>query len=259
MALASIPEAVAAIARGEMVVVVDDADRENEGDLVMAAEAADAEKIAFFLAHTSGVICAPITPERADELELPLMVSNNTESQRTAFTVSVDAAKGTTTGISAARPGGDDRRADRPGHPARGSAPARPHLPAAVPDRRGAQARRPHRGRRRPRPLAGLTPAGVLCEVVTEDKAVDGSAARARGVRGAPPVAHHQHRRPDPLPAPERDAGQAGGPGPDPDRGRGLHRLRLRVAARRRAAPGLRARRGGRPSPTSWSGCTRSA
>ena len=78
MAFAPVSEAIAAIARGEMVVVVDDADRENEGDLVMAADAATPEKIAFFLAHTSGVICAPITPERADELELPLMVSNNT-------------------------------------------------------------------------------------------------------------------------------------------------------------------------------------
>ena len=83
------------------MVVVDDEDRENEGDLVMAAEAATPEKIAFFLAHTSGVICVPVLPERADELELPLMVTDNTESQRTAFTVSVDYRNGTTTGISA--------------------------------------------------------------------------------------------------------------------------------------------------------------
>src|ERR1039458_1315287 len=102
MPFAPVSDAIAAIARGEMVVVVDDADRENEGDLVMAADAATPEKIAFFLAHTSGVICAPITAERADELDLPLMVANNTESQRTAFTVSVDAGRGTTTGISAA-------------------------------------------------------------------------------------------------------------------------------------------------------------
>ena len=92
---------MAAIGRGEMVVVVDDEDRENEGDLVMAAEAATPETIAFFLAHTSGVICAPLLPERADQLDLPLMVQANTEAQRTAFTVSVDARKGTTTGISA--------------------------------------------------------------------------------------------------------------------------------------------------------------
>src|SRR5579862_6332974 len=102
MSFASVSEAVRAVREGGMVVVVDDEDRENEGDLIMAADAATPEKIAFFLAHTSGVICAPITPERADELDLPLMVSNNTESQRTAFTVSIDASRGTTTGISAA-------------------------------------------------------------------------------------------------------------------------------------------------------------
>ncbi|MGZ4786578.1 MAG: 3,4-dihydroxy-2-butanone-4-phosphate synthase, partial [Acidimicrobiales bacterium] len=71
---ASIPEAVAAIGRGEIVVVVDDEDRENEGDLIMAAESATAEKIAFFVRHTSGVICAPLTGERLDELDIPLMV-----------------------------------------------------------------------------------------------------------------------------------------------------------------------------------------
>ena len=84
-----------------MAVVVDDEDRENEGDLVMAAEAATPENIAFFLAHTSGVICVPLLPERADALDLPLMVTANTEAQRTAFTVSVDYRHGTTTGISA--------------------------------------------------------------------------------------------------------------------------------------------------------------
>jgi 3,4-dihydroxy 2-butanone 4-phosphate synthase / GTP cyclohydrolase II len=168
--LSSIDEAIGAIGRGGMVVVVDDADRENEGDLVMAAEAATPERIAFFLAHTSGVICAPILPERADELDLPLMVSTNTEAQRTAFTVSVDAARGTTTGISAAdrattiatlidpasRPG--DLR--RPGHifPLRyrhgGVLKRHGHTEATVDLARA----------------AGLTPAGVLCEIVSEDK-----------------------------------------------------------------------------------------
>src|SRR5437588_9300240 len=101
MAFADVDDAIAAIGRGEIVVVVDDHDRENEGDLIMAAEFATADKIAFFLAHTSGVICMPMTGERLDELELPPMVSENTESNRTAFTVSVDARNGTTTGISA--------------------------------------------------------------------------------------------------------------------------------------------------------------
>ncbi|HLI45238.1 MAG TPA: 3,4-dihydroxy-2-butanone-4-phosphate synthase, partial [Acidimicrobiales bacterium] len=68
MALSTVEEAIAAIGRGEMVVVVDDEDRENEGDLVMAAEAATPEKLAFFLTHTSGVICVPLLPERIDEL-----------------------------------------------------------------------------------------------------------------------------------------------------------------------------------------------
>ena len=101
VAMAGIEEAIAAIGRGEMVVVMDDEDRENEGDLVMAAEFATPEKVAFFLAHTSGLICVPLMPDRLDELELPLMVSHNTESQRTAFTVTVDYRHGTTTGISA--------------------------------------------------------------------------------------------------------------------------------------------------------------
>ena len=84
-----VTEAVAAIARGEIVVVVDDEDRENEGDLIMAAEFATPEKIAFFVRHTSGLICVPLTGDRLDELDIPLMVKDNTEAQRTAFTYSV--------------------------------------------------------------------------------------------------------------------------------------------------------------------------
>src|SRR3546814_11204753 len=101
MPFARIEDAVAAIGRGEIVVVVDDEDRENEGDLIMAAEYATPEAIAFFLHHTSGYICAPVTEQRARELELDLMVRENTESMRTAFTVSVDVRHGTTPGISA--------------------------------------------------------------------------------------------------------------------------------------------------------------
>src|ERR1700677_3657388 len=101
MALSTIEEAVEQLRRGGMVVVVDDEDRENEGDLVMAAEDVTPEAMAFFLEHTSGVFCVPMESSRADELDLPLMVVANTESQRTAFTVSVDYRHGTTTGISA--------------------------------------------------------------------------------------------------------------------------------------------------------------
>jgi 3,4-dihydroxy 2-butanone 4-phosphate synthase / GTP cyclohydrolase II len=170
MPFSRVDDAVAAIGRGEMVVVVDDEDRENEGDLVMAAEAATPEKIAFFLAHTSGVICAPLLPERADELDLPLMVAANTEAQRTAFTVSVDARKGTTTGISAA-----DRAATiaalidprtRPGDLARPGHifPLR-YRPGGVLKRAGHTEATVDLAR-----AAGLSPAGVLCEIVTEDK-----------------------------------------------------------------------------------------
>jgi len=94
--------AVAAFARGEPVIVTDDADRENEGDLIMAAEKATPEAIGFMVRHTSGLICAPLPGDRLDALQVPLMVAHNSESLRTAFTVSVDARAGTTTGISAA-------------------------------------------------------------------------------------------------------------------------------------------------------------
>ena len=99
-----VEEAIDAVKRGEFVVVVDDEDRENEGDLIIAAEKMTPDKMAFMIRYTSGVICLPMEGERLDELQLPLMVSgnDNTEGQRTAFTVSVDAREGTTTGISAA-------------------------------------------------------------------------------------------------------------------------------------------------------------
>ncbi|MDE1949298.1 MAG: 3,4-dihydroxy-2-butanone-4-phosphate synthase, partial [Burkholderiales bacterium] len=102
MALDRILDAIAAIARGAMVVVVDDEDRENEGDLILAAEHAAPEAIAFMVRHTSGVLCVGLPGERLDELALPLMVERNTDSMRTAYTVTVDVRAGTTTGISAA-------------------------------------------------------------------------------------------------------------------------------------------------------------
>lgn len=96
-----IDAAIAAIAAGRPVLVVDDEDRENEGDLIMAAEFADATTVGFFVRHTSGVICAPMTADRADALRLPPMVSDNEDPKGTAYTVSCDAV-GVTTGISAA-------------------------------------------------------------------------------------------------------------------------------------------------------------
>jgi len=101
MKLDSIEDILADIRAGKMVILMDDEDRENEGDLIMAAEKVTPEAIAFFVRYTSGIICEPMTGERLEELRLPQMVSENTESHRTAFTVSVDYKHGTTTGISA--------------------------------------------------------------------------------------------------------------------------------------------------------------
>jgi 3,4-dihydroxy 2-butanone 4-phosphate synthase/GTP cyclohydrolase II len=170
MPFANIEDAIAAIGEGEMVVVVDDADRENEGDLIMAAEFATPEKIAFFLNHTSGVICIPLTGDRLDSLDLPPMVSENTESQRTAFTVSVDYRHGTTTGISASDRAATvaalidpaTRPADlaRPGH----TFPLR-YREGGVLKRGGHTEATVDLAR-----MAGLYPAGVLCEIITDDK-----------------------------------------------------------------------------------------
>ena len=97
----SIEEIVDEIRGGRMVVMMDEATRENEADLIMAAEAVTPEAIAFFVRYTSGIICQPMLGERLQELRLPQMVPENTESHRTAFTISVDCRHGTTTGISA--------------------------------------------------------------------------------------------------------------------------------------------------------------
>jgi 3,4-dihydroxy 2-butanone 4-phosphate synthase/GTP cyclohydrolase II len=174
MTFGTVEQAIEAFRSGEFVVVVDDADRENEGDLILPAEAATPERIAFMVRHTSGLICVPMLGERLDELRLPLMVTESTDSHRTAFTVSVDVARGTTTGISAG-----DRAATiralidpatapsdlaRPGHifPLRyqegGVLRRAGHTEASVDLAR----------------LAGRYPAGVLCEIVAQD----GSMAR---------------------------------------------------------------------------------
>lgn len=98
----SIPAALAALAAGRAVVVVDDEDRENEGDIIFAAEHATAQLMAFTIRYTSGVICVPLDAERADALRLAPMVGINQDAKGTAFTVSCDAASGISTGISAA-------------------------------------------------------------------------------------------------------------------------------------------------------------
>jgi len=97
----SIPEALTRYANGEFLIVVDDLERENEGDLMLLATQATPEKVAFMVTHTTGILCVAITKSRARELNLPLMVENNEDQRRTAFTVAVDFAPGITTGVSA--------------------------------------------------------------------------------------------------------------------------------------------------------------
>jgi 3,4-dihydroxy 2-butanone 4-phosphate synthase / GTP cyclohydrolase II len=164
-----IDRAVGELAAGRAVVVVDDADRENEGDLIFAASAATPELLAFTIRHTSGVVCVPLPGERLDHLGIPPMTADNQESMRTAFAVTVDATAGVTTGISAAdrtrtirllaEPDAGPADFVRPGHvfPLRyrsGGVLARPgHTEAAIDLVR----------------LAGLPPAGVLAELVNDD------------------------------------------------------------------------------------------
>src|ERR1700739_4840152 len=97
-----IEEVLEEIRQGRLVIVTDDANRENEGDLILAAEKATPETISFMIRYTSGVICVPMEGSALDRLDLPLMTRRNTESMRTAYTISVDAKKGVSTGISAA-------------------------------------------------------------------------------------------------------------------------------------------------------------
>ncbi|WAU80920.1 bifunctional 3,4-dihydroxy-2-butanone-4-phosphate synthase/GTP cyclohydrolase II [Streptomyces sp. Qhu-G9] len=170
-ALDPVEKAVADIAAGRPVVVVDDEDRENEGDLVIAAEKATPEIIAFMMSECRGLICAPMEGDELDRLQLPQMVENNTESMRTAFTVSVDAgpAHGVTTGISAADrattlqllAGGQAAATDfvRPGHifPLRAK-------PGGVLVRNGHTEAAVDLAR-----LAGLRPAGAIVEIAGED------------------------------------------------------------------------------------------
>jgi 3,4-dihydroxy 2-butanone 4-phosphate synthase/GTP cyclohydrolase II len=164
-----IEDVIKDIRAGRMVVVTDDADRENEGDLVMAAEKITPEAVNFMATHGRGLICAPITEERATELGLQRMVLENRESHRTDFTVSVDAAKGITTGISAhdrartiqvlVQPGATPHDLVQPGHvfPLRAKS-------GGVLRRAGHTEASMDLAR-----LAGLAPAGVLCEILNTD------------------------------------------------------------------------------------------
>ena len=169
MGLATIPEAIEEVKAGRFIIVVDDEDRENEGDLIMAAEKVTAEAINFMALHARGLICMPVTGRRLDELGIPMMVRENTAKFSTAFTVSVEAKHRVSTGISAADraetvrvivdPAAKPDDLVQPGHmfPLRardGGVLVRAGHTEAVAD----MAR-----------LAGLYPAGVLCEIMNED------------------------------------------------------------------------------------------
>jgi 3,4-dihydroxy 2-butanone 4-phosphate synthase / GTP cyclohydrolase II len=174
-----IDDALDALRRGRPVIVVDDADRENEGDVILAAVHADAHWMGWTVRHTSGLICAPLPDEIADRLDLPPMVTRNQDPRRTAYTVTVDAAHGVTTGISAtdrartvrllADPGTGPADLVRPGH----VLPLRAR-PGGVLERRGHTEAAVDLCR-----LAGLPPVGVIAEVVTDT----GEIMRAPGLR----------------------------------------------------------------------------
>lgn len=172
MQLDRVEDAIAAIAAGDLVVVVDDTDRENEGDLIMAASKATPEKMAFMIRHTSGIICVPLTGARADALNLPPMVANNLDPMRTAFTVSVDYRVGMTTGISA------DERTNTVRALANSNVTAgdflRPgHIFPLIARPGGVLTRSGHTEAGVDLALlAGLDPVGVLAEVVNDDGTV---------------------------------------------------------------------------------------
>jgi 3,4-dihydroxy 2-butanone 4-phosphate synthase len=169
MTLSTIETALEALARGGMVVVVDDENRENEGDIIVASDHVTPETIAFMMKYARGLVCIAMEGERLDTLGIPLMVPNNTEYLKTAFTVSVDYIHGTTTGISAAdraatvRALMDETAAPddfaRPGH----IFPLRAH-PAGVLGRPGHTEAAVDLAR-----MIGATPSGVICEVANDD------------------------------------------------------------------------------------------
>ncbi len=228
-----------------MVIVVDDADRENEGDFIMAAEKATPETMNFMVTHGRGIVCMPMTQQRLDELRIPLMVSKNNESHGTAFAVSIDIAGPDDDRDERVRPGRDGSGDRRSGSAPRGHPDAGPRLPADGAAGRRPQARRAHRGHRgsctarRPVPgrraLRGPAPRRL-------DGAPAGAHARGRGARAQGDL----DRRPDRVPPPPRAAGAADGRGADPHRARRVHRAHLRELRRRDGARGPRAGRGGR-------------
>jgi 3,4-dihydroxy 2-butanone 4-phosphate synthase/GTP cyclohydrolase II len=171
---AAVEKAVAAVRDGRMIIIVDDEDRENEGDLMVAADKAAAESVNFMARYGRGLICLPMTRDRLDRLQLPLMVQDNTARFQTAFTVTIDAKAGVSTGISAADrartiqaaidPATQPEDLARPGHIMPLQAQDGGVLSRAGQTEASVDVAR----------MAGLTPAGVICEIMNED----GSMAR---------------------------------------------------------------------------------
>lgn len=165
----TVPEAIEAIKNGEFLVVMDDESRENEGDLIIAAEKIDQQKMAFLVRHSSGYVCVPLSTERADHLDLQPMLKDRTDRHGTAYTVTCDFAEGTTTGISAhdraltanmlAKADSKPDEFIRPGHilPLRA-------VPGLLRKRRGHTEASVHLCE-----LAGLQPAAVICELVRDE------------------------------------------------------------------------------------------
>jgi 3,4-dihydroxy 2-butanone 4-phosphate synthase/GTP cyclohydrolase II len=172
--------AIEEIKAGRMVILVDDEDRENEGDLTMAAELVTPEAITFMATKGCGLICVTLTAERVEALGLPMMVQSNRSPLQTAFTVSIEAAEGVTTGISAADRAHTIKVASDPGQSAKGIVspghvfPLRA-MPGGVLQRTGQTEGSVDLAR-----LAGLTPAGVICEIMKPD----GTMARMDDLRG---------------------------------------------------------------------------
>ena len=245
--------------RRQAVVVVDDEDRENEGDIIFAAAKATPELMAFTIRYSSGVICVPMPGDMLDRLEIPLMTPHNKDQLRTAYTISVDARDGVTTGISAADRAHTVRvLADsatepweiiRPGHvfPLRyregGVLVRRGHTEAAVDLAR----------------LAGLTPAGVLVEIVNDDGTMKRGARAARVRRRARPD-DDLHRATWSTTAGAPSTTSSGSPRPGCPPLRRLHGVRLPDHRRRQRArrAGLR-RPGDRGADRCSPGCTPSA
>ncbi|KAK6432988.1 3,4-dihydroxy 2-butanone 4-phosphate synthase [Oleoguttula sp. CCFEE 5521] len=173
----TIEDAIASFAAGKFIIVLDNEDRENEGDLIIAASALTPAKAAFLVRHTSGYVCAPLTPARAAELELPQMVTSNEDPNRTAYTITVDAAEGVTTGISA-----KDRSltcrllADRSATKASFRRPG--HVVPLQAREGGVRVRAGHtEAAVEFCQLAGMEPVGVIAELVEEGEVLEGKGA----------------------------------------------------------------------------------